>query len=102
MYSMKWFRRLWPYMLLVVLLLINGIAWSERQNIADWWRLHNYQVPQDIAQLASDTTMTPYAKHLFYINHPSLETKDSFNQHCSDESKETAVLGCFRGNRQGI
>jgi hypothetical protein len=99
---MKWFRRTWPYILLAVLVSVNIFAWSQRQNIADWWRLRNYQAPQDIVSLASDTTMTDYARHLFYINRPSLETKDSFNQHCSDESQETAVLGCFRGNRQGI
>jgi hypothetical protein len=99
---MKFFRRTWPYVLLAVLLLVNVIAWSQRENIADWWRLRNYQPSQDIAVLATDTTMTDYAKHLFYVNHPSLETKENFNMHCSDESKETAVLGCFRGNRQGI
>jgi hypothetical protein len=99
---MKWFRRTWPYLVLVALLIINVSAWSERQNIADWWRLRQYSAPQDIAVLASDTTMTDYAKRMFYINRPSLESKAAFNQHCADESKETAVLGCFRGNRQGI
>lgn len=99
---MKWFRRAWPYLLLGLLLVVNVVAWTERQAIADWWRLRDYSAPQDVAVLASDTTMTGYAKHLFYINHPSLESKDSFNTHCADEDKETAVLGCFRGNRQGI
>lgn len=99
---MKMFRRIWPYLLLALLLAANVVAWSERQAIADWWRLRDYQASSDIVSLASDTTMTDKARHLFYVNHPSLETKENFNQHCSDESQETAVLGCYRGNRQGI
>jgi hypothetical protein len=99
---MKVFRRTWPYVLLVLLLAANVVAWSQRQNIADWWRLRNYQAPSDITALATDDTMTSPAQHLFFINHPSLESKENFNKHCSDESKETAVLGCYRGNRQGI
>jgi hypothetical protein len=99
---MKSFRRAWPYALLAIFLLVNGIAWSQREDIADWVRLRNYDPPKDIAALTTDASMTDYARHLFYINRPSLETKENFNMHCSDESKETAVLGCFRGNRQGI
>ncbi len=96
------FRRSWPYLLLALLLAANIFAWSQRQAIADWLRLRDYQAPADIASLVGDTTMTDYAKHLFYVNHPSLESKENFNQHCSDESQETAVLGCYRGNRQGV
>jgi hypothetical protein len=99
---MKWFRRFWPYALLVILVAGNLAVWIQRQQIADWWRLRNYQAPASIAQLASDDTMTPYATHLFYVNHPVLEDKQSFNMHCADKSEETAVLGCYHGNRQGI
>lgn len=99
---MKFLRRTWPYLLLAVLIVVNVVAWSQREAIADWARLRNYDPPKDIVTLANDATMTDLGKHLFYVNHPSLENKEDFNKHCSDESKETAVLGCFRGNRQGI
>lgn len=99
---MKWFRRYWPYALLVILVAGNLTVWVERQQIADWWRLRNYQAPATIAQLASDDTMTPAARHLFYVNHPVLENKQDFNAHCADKSEQTAVLGCYHGNRQGI
>jgi hypothetical protein len=46
--------------------------------------------------------MTGYAERLFYVNHPSLENKEAFNRHCADKGQETAVLGCYHGNRQGI
>lgn len=99
---MKFFRRLWPYMLLAVLVAINVTIWSQRQQIADWWKLHDYQASSDVASLATDTAMTDYARRLFYVNHPSLEEKDAFNMHCADKSEQTAVLGCYHGNRQGI
>lgn len=99
---MKWFRKLWPYALLVVLLAGNVAVWVERQNIGDWWQLRNYTAPTDVASLATDTTMSDYATRLFYVNHPLLESKENFNNHCSDKSEETAVLGCYHGNRRGI
>jgi hypothetical protein len=99
---MKWLRRTGPYILVALLLAANVFAWSQRQAIADWSRLRNYQAPADIMALATKDAMTDLGKHLFFINHPSLESKEDFNKHCADESKETAVLGCYRGNRQGI
>ncbi len=99
---MKFLRRLWPYALLVLLVAANVVAWSQRQNIADWWRLRGYEPPVEIAVLVHDASMTAYGQKLFYINHPSLEDKESFNQHCSDKGEETVVLGCYRGDRLGI
>lgn len=99
---MKWFRRLWPYVILVILVAANATVWAKRQAIADWWRLYNYQVPINISQLADDDTMTDSGKHLFYINRPALEDQQTFNTHCSFHSEQTSVLGCYRGDRQGI
>ncbi|HSD56263.1 MAG TPA: hypothetical protein VLA92_03855 [Candidatus Saccharimonadales bacterium] len=99
---MKWLRRFWPYIVLALLVAGNATVWVQRQQIADWWKLRNYQAPADIAGLATDTTMTDYAEHLFYVNHPVLEGKQAFNNHCADKSEETSVLGCYHGNRRGI
>lgn len=100
--SMKFIRRFWPYLLLAVLVIGNIFVWAERQPIADWWRLRNYTPSSDVATLATDDTMTSKAKHLLYINHPVLESKAAFNMHCTDKGEETAVLGCYHGDRQGI
>ncbi len=102
MNSMKSFRRLWPHALLVALVAANVVAWSGRQNIADWWRLHDYKPAAEVSALVNDTSMTAYGQKLFYINHPLLEDKESFNMHCSDKGEETVVLGCYVGNRLGI
>jgi hypothetical protein len=95
-------RRLWPYLLLAVLIVGNAFVWVQRDAIADWWRLRGYVPSEDIAVLVDDTTMTDGAEHLFYVNHPVLENKQSFNEHCADHGEETAVLGCYHGNRRGI
>lgn len=99
---MKWFRRFWPYTVLVLLVVGNATIWMQRDAIADWWKLRDYTPPANIVRLADDATMTDLGKHLFYVNHPVLEDKKAFNDHCSDHSEETAVLGCFHGDRQGI
>lgn len=95
-------RRIWPYMLLVILLFVNSLVWIQRDAIADWWRLRDYKPSTEVVALVADTTMTDYAERLFYVNHPSLEDKQDFNEHCADHGEETAVLGCYHGNRRGI
>lgn len=95
-------RRYWPYIVLTFLVALNLTVWIKREQIGDWWRLRNYQPSAEIVGLTTDTSMTDHGKHLFYINHPSLESKDAFNMHCSDRGEETAVLGCYHGDRQGI
>jgi len=84
------------------LLLVNSLVWIQREALADWWRLRDYEPSQDIAALVDDTTMTGRAEHLFYVNHPQLENKEDFNMHCADHGEETSVLGCYHGNRRGI
>lgn len=78
--------------------LIVGI--SQRQALYDWWRLKDYQPSQEIADLAQQTTLSDSGKRLFYIQHPVLADKQTFNQYCR-ENEQTIVLGCYI-NRQGI
>ena len=99
---MKWLRRYWPSLVLLLLLSANvAIVW-QRQWIGDWLRLRGYTPPASIVTLANDDKMTDYSKHLFYINHPVLENKETFNMHCTESGQETAVLGCYHGDRLGI
>jgi hypothetical protein len=99
---MTWLRRHWPYLVLVVLLAANLLAIAQRQAIGDWFRLRDYQPSANVIALANDSAMTDKAKHYFYINHPLLEGKQAFNDHCADRDEQTAVLGCYHGNRLGI
>lgn len=91
------------YVGIVVSLLLWAVVilgFLQRQAIYDWWRLRDYDPPAVIAQLATDTTMNDPTRRLFYVYHPIIEPKESFNSHCRD-GEFTIVLGCYVQN-QGI
>jgi hypothetical protein len=89
---------------LAALIVCGGIAVAvERQNLSDWWRLRGYQAPATVAQLATQTTMDAYARKIFYVNHPDIESKNSFYNSCPNNGGEkTVVLGCYHSNQRGI
>jgi hypothetical protein len=99
---MNFLRRYSPYLLLIVFLVSGGLLWWYRDDIRDWVVLRGYDPPAPIARLAADTAMSSYGQRLFYVNKPSLDDKVALNQHCEGLAEEAAVLGCFRGDRQGI
>lgn len=76
---------------------------ANHQNITDWWKLRNYQAPAPVAQLATQDTMTAYARKIFYVNHAAILAKDTFPQNCPNNGGEqTIVLGCYRSGQAGI
>lgn len=83
----------------VVAVLLIG---THRYAIYDWVKLHNYMPPAAIAQLATDDTMTSYARHVYYVNHPQLEDRQVFAPHCPSGTEQTVVLGCYQSNQAGI
>jgi hypothetical protein len=95
-------RKLWPPVLLVLLIAAGGLLWWHQDQVLDWVKLRNYQPAANVKEIAQQTTMTPYGERLFYVNEPSIEGKTAFNANCPNASKEVAVLGCYRGDRQGI
>ena len=67
--------------MLVVLLvwcIALGTAAANRQNIYDWWQLRSYQVPSEVAKLATQDAMTAYARKIYYVNHAAVEDKATF------------------------
>lgn len=96
------FRRIWTYVLLVVIL-AAGVGFAFRHNeVLDWLASRGYRPSALIRSLVEETAMTPYAERLFYANRPEVQEKDEFNENCTDPSEQVAVLGCFIGNRLGI
>ena len=93
-------RRIKGLLIFVAVAALAGLGYWQRWNLYDHWRLYNYQAPSAIARLADQTTMTTYAKRLFYSYHPTLEDSASFNRDCR-VSKQAIVLGCTV-NWQGI
>ncbi|MDB5169661.1 MAG: hypothetical protein JWN82_57 [Candidatus Saccharibacteria bacterium] len=86
---------------LVLLALVLG-GWWQRQAMYDWLRLYNYTPSTTAAQLATDGTMTDYARHVYYVNHPELKERSSFSSFCSTGTEQTVVLGCYKGGQRGI
>jgi hypothetical protein len=80
----------------LVVAVFFGLA--HAQAIQDWFKLRGYQPPAKISQLASDDTMTNYATHIFYVNHPDIT---GVFKGCN-QSEQTIVLGCYHGAQTGI
>lgn len=87
---------------LVAWLLLLGVIGLHRQDIVDYWRLHHYRPPAAMAQLADQDTMTAYARKVFYVNKPALDSKAAFASVCPSGTEQTVVLGCYHGGQGGI
>lgn len=80
-----------------------GIAFVQRQAIADFVALRGYEPSAAIAALARDTAMTDNARKVFYVNDPQIVAKTNFTDKCPSALREqTIVLGCYHGNQNGI
>ena len=76
-----------------------GFVYS--QEIVDWYKLRDYTPTSEVATLADNTTMVASARSLFYVNHPLVADKDTFNEKCRD-NEYSIVLGCYLSGQQGI
>lgn len=89
-------------LLTLVLLAAPFLVWWKAQALADWWQLRGYTPPATVASLANQDTMSTYATHVFYVNHPNIEASpNQFQQDCG-EAEKTIVLGCYHSDQNGI
>ncbi len=89
--------------MLLVVLIGFVLAAVNRQNIWDWYHLQGYQAPATVSALATQDTMTNYARKVFYVNQPEIDTATSFNKPCpNDGGEQTIVLGCYHSGQNGI
>lgn len=84
----------------ITLVVLSLFVFFNLRDIYDWYRLRNYTPPAAIAALADATTMTDHGQKLFYVHHPELNDKTTFQQNCSSH-EASIVLGCYVSN-QGI
>jgi hypothetical protein len=102
-FSNKSKRRFWTLIVLIFWIVVLLVVLINRQSIVDWSKLIGYHPTMDIAKLASEDTMTPYAYRLFKINHPVVQQSSSFNVNCpNDGGEKTIVLGCYHSTEAGI
>lgn len=95
-------KRALTYVLLLALISSPFLIYFNAQALSDWWKLRDYSPPVAIASLASQDTMLPYTKHMFYVNHPQIISGVSdFRKDCPDAA-QTIVLGCYHPDQDGI
>jgi len=95
-------KLLWLIGLLLFWAVLIMVALHER-DITDWWRLRHFQPSATVSELASETTMTPYARKVFYVNSPVIADKTSFSHSCpANGGEKTVILGCYHSNQAGI
>lgn len=99
---MRGFKKGLAFIFTLALLAVPFVIYFKAQAITDWWQLRGYTPPPAISALAQQDTMTAYAKHVFYVNHPKLESNISqFRIDCAQNEK-TIVLGCYHSDQDGI
>jgi hypothetical protein len=99
---MRGFRRLLLYSFTLALLAAPFLVFFKAQALVDWWQLRDYTPPAAVASLTTQDSMNQYARHVFYVNHPALESNaNQFRADCT-ESEKTIVLGCYHSNQDGI
>jgi uncharacterized protein YukE len=99
---MRLFKRLLAGILMLALLAVPVLIYFNAQALTDWWRLRAYSPPATVSNLATQDTMTAYARHVFYVNRPDIESDvNQFRTDCN-ENEKTIVLGCYHSNQEGI
>lgn len=102
MQFMRAFKRALAAVLMIALLSFPVWIYFNAQALSDWVQLRGYNPPVAVSTLASQDTMTAYAKHVFYVNHPQLESNpNQFRTDCH-ESEKTIILGCYHSSQEGI
>jgi hypothetical protein len=87
---------------LVALLAFPFVIYLNAQALSDWAALRGYTPPAAVTSLATQDTMTDYARHVFYVNHPDIESDpNQFRSDCN-ETEKTIILGCYHSNQAGI
>jgi hypothetical protein len=80
--------------LMLLVWVLIGLAIWQRTTLFDWWRLRGYDPSSEVAALADATTMNDHTRNLFYVYHPDIEPRDTFNGHCRS-GEFTIILGCY-------
>lgn len=82
---------------LLTLAMIGGFAWLvvNRQGVADWWQLRQYQPSSEAIIMAEATRMQGRGRDLFYLSDPVVQDAEAFNMNCQDIGEGGSVLGCY-------
>lgn len=87
-------NKLSQFGLVFILLTLLAVGYIERWSLYDFWRLRDYSAPMQVSVLADEISFSETGRRLFYVNKPSIDSKEAFRTHCTTR-EQTIVLGCF-------
>lgn len=92
-------NRVLTLVLLVALVAAGIFAFTQRQEIADYFRANNFTPTSEIESLVDQLALTDSGERVFFASHPTLDASQRFNDHCAgvDHSEQGHVLGCYAG-----
>lgn len=67
--------------------------------VADNFNFYSYRPDATIESFVSATGMNDQGKFFFYTSQPSLENAEGFNTKCGRAEEQTAILGCYTGQK---
>lgn len=85
--------------LAVIFFVIAGWLWFNQQYVVDQIAVWRYEPTGEVTALAERGAMSDRGKFLFYASQPMVEGTQKFNEECDRKEENTAILGCYVGNR---
>ncbi|WP_449277357.1 hypothetical protein [Leucobacter sp. GX24907] len=94
-------RRACIALLIIVLLLAAGLAWWNKQVIADHFQATGFEPAEEIEEVLDTLSLTGAGERVFLATHPTIEASQHFNEQCAqvDHTDEGHVLGCYSGGK---
>ena len=86
-----------------VAIILTGVAgfliYQNRVFISDWFSSLSFAATPEFSTIENAIDLTDSAKITLRATHPSLESRDDFNENCNSHDKGVSILGCFTNNR---
>ena len=86
----------------VVLVAGAGVAFAQRQNIADLLTVWNYEPSSEIQGYIERAQLSDRGEFLFKASTPAILGTDDFNETCGTLEEGTGVLGCYVPRERAI
>lgn len=86
---------------LVTLVVLSAAGWSilNRQYIVDQLNVWQYEPTSAIATITDRSGMSDKGKFYFYASQPKIETAKGFNDNCTRQEANSAILGCYSAQK---
>ena len=83
----------------LLILAVAGWLVTNRQFAFDQVRVWQYQPTSSVATISERAGLSDKGEFYFYASHPEVSNKADFNSQCQRKEANSAILGCYDGNR---